>query len=195
MKYAQRKAELPYYKSIADNLKLKTIIFPPSHVFEGQAEAKWFFGGKLLLCGHGHRATFQSFKILKELLHNIYGYYGVEPPKVIILPIKDPKFFHLDAAMAEYDNKVIVQKRAFSSSSLAMLRHALGAENVTVLDTDDDFCLNAIITKKHFITHKLTNHELKPFFEHLTGRKVIQIDASEFEKSGGSLRCMVLDIY
>lgn len=195
MKYPQRNAELPYLKAIADSQKIKTVFFPPTAVFEGQAEAKWFFGGKLLLCGYGFRATKHSFTVLTQLLNNIYTYYGVTPPKVVAIPIKDPKFFHLDAAMLEYDDKVIVHRRAFSPSTLQVLKDTFGHENVTVLDTDDDFCLNSIVDNKHLITHKLKDASLRPTLERLTGRKVIEIDAAEFEKSGGSVRCMVLDLY
>jgi N-dimethylarginine dimethylaminohydrolase len=195
MKYPQRKAELSYLKAIADSQKIKTVFFPHNAVFEGQAEAKWFFGGKVLLCGYGYRATKHSFSILAKLLNNIYTYYGVLPPKVVAIPIKDPKFFHLDAAMLEYDNKVIVHRRAFSPATIQVLKITLGHENVTAINTDDDFCLNAIVDNKHLITHTLKDPLVGPILERLTGRKVIQIDATEFEKSGGSVRCMVLDIH
>jgi N-dimethylarginine dimethylaminohydrolase len=195
MKYKQRKAELPFLKSICDDLGVKTVYFPSDAVFEGQAEAKWFHSGKLLLCGYGHRATKQSFIILARMLKQIYHYYKVEPPKVVAISIKDPKFFHLDAALLEYDDKVIAHRRAFSPSALAAMQRALGVENVTILDSDDDFCLNSIVDGKQLITHKLKDPVLKPLLERLTGRKVLEIDASEFEKAGGSNRCMVLDIF
>jgi N-dimethylarginine dimethylaminohydrolase len=35
---------------------------------------------------------------------------------------------------------------------------------------------------------------LKQKIEKITGRHIKMIDASEFEQSGGSVRCMVLDI-
>jgi hypothetical protein len=127
MKYPQRRAELPYLKSIADNIGLRSIYFPFTAVFEGQAEAKWFHGGKLLLCGYGHRATKQSFVILNTMLRDNYGYYGKEPPTLLAFPIRSAKFFHLDAAMLEYDDsKCIVHKRTFSSESIAKLKRSLG---------------------------------------------------------------------
>jgi N-dimethylarginine dimethylaminohydrolase len=196
MKYPQRRAELPYLKSIVDNLGLQTIYFPISAVFEGQAEAKWFHGGKLLVCGYGHRATKQSFVILNKMLRDIYTYYGKEPPTLLTLPIRSAKFFHLDAAMLEYDDsKCIVHKRAFSPESLSKLKHALSAENVTVLDTTDDFCLNAIVNNSTLITHKIADPKVGPLLESLTGRKIHSVDTSQFEAAGGSARCMVLDIH
>lgn len=195
MKYAQRKNELPFLKAILDDQKIKSVFYPADAVFEGQAEAKWFFGGKLLIIGYGYRATKSSVKILSQILNNVYNYYEVTPPKVVGIEIKDPKFFHLDAAMLEFDDKVIVQRRAFSTATIKVLESLLGHENVFVLDTIDDFYLNAIIDNSYLITHKLEISELQPYLERVTGRKVLSIDASEFEKSGGSIRCMVLDIH
>jgi len=63
-----------------------------------------------------------------------------------------------------------------------------------VIDTADSFCLNAIIDGPNMITHKLTDPSLKPLFEAKTGRRVIEVPTTEFEESGGSVRCMTLDI-
>jgi len=46
----------------------------------------------------------------------------------------------------------------------------------------------------HLITHKITDPQVKTFLEKKTGRRVIEVDTSEFEKSGGSVRCMTLDV-
>jgi N-dimethylarginine dimethylaminohydrolase len=66
---------------------------------------------------------------------------------------------------------------------------------ITLIDTEDPFCLNSIIDGDHLLTHVLNNNELKEFLEHKTGKKVIELDTSEFEKSGGSVRCLVFDVH
>jgi N-dimethylarginine dimethylaminohydrolase len=55
--------------------------------------------------------------------------------------------------------------------------------------------LNAVIDGDQMITHRLTDPALKPLFEQLTGRRVVQIPTPEFEESGGSVRCMTLDLF
>jgi hypothetical protein len=36
---------------------------------------------------------------------------------------------------------------------------------------------------------------MKPTLEEITGLRIKELDMSEFEKSGGSVRCLVLDIH
>jgi len=202
MKYPQRKAELPFLAQALATLGIRTMDYPGSEPFEGQAELKWFDGGRKAVCGYGHRSTRKTFRELDSLFEEIYG--PDDKPQLLVLPLASSNYYHLDVAMCEYSvtsskptkaTKCIVHKRAFSSASHQKLRDFLGAENVTVIDTADSFCLNAVIDGDRMITHKLTDPALKPLFEQLTGRRVVQIPTPEFEESGGSVRCMTLDIY
>ena len=200
MKYPQRKAELPYLTTMFAALGLRTMDYPGREPFEGQAELKWFDGGRKAVCGYGHRSTKRTFEELDALFSKIYG--PNKKPSLLVLPLASADYYHLDVAMCEYSpvgssniTKCLVHKRAFSPASHARLRDFLGSENVTVIDTADSFCLNAVIDGPTMITHKLTDPALKPLFERLTGRRVVQVLTTEFEKSGGSVRCMTLDIF
>ena len=200
MKYPQRKAELPFLSTMFAALGIRTMDYPGREPFEGQAELKWFDGGRKAVCGYGHRSTKRTFEELDELFGTLYG--PNKKPTLLVLPLASADYYHLDVAMCEYApsgsltiTKCLVHKRAFSDASHAALRAFLGPENVTVLDTIDSFCLNAVIDGPIMITHKLTDPALKPLFERLTGRRVVQVPTTEFEKSGGSVRCMTLDIF
>lgn len=197
MKYAQRQEELPYLLKIYHDLGIKTIPFP-QHAdapFEGQAELKWFDGGKKAIGGYGHRSTKKSFDILKKVLHEIYTTHGLLPPTILAVPLASFDYYHLDVAMLEYDDsKCIVHKRAFSGKSIKKIKQFLGEDNVHVLDTTDSFCLNAVVDGNNLIIHPL-HPSLKKEIEGITGKTVKMIDTSEFEKSGGSVRCMTLDVY
>jgi len=57
----------------------------------------------------------------------------------------------------------------------------------------DTLALNCIKNKSNLLTHK-TDAATKHFLEKNTGLKVKQFDMSEYEKSGGSIRCIVLDL-
>jgi len=193
MKYQQRKDELPYLKGIFQNIGITTVEFPSAEPFEGQAEAKWFHEGKLLVCGYGHRSTKKSFKVLGGLLKTIYEANGVTPPKLLVLPLESADYYHLDVAMLEFGDSCIVHKRAFSGASIKKLKAALGASNVHIIDTTDSFCLNAVVQGNELLTHKVSE-SVKKELEDITGLKVVQNDTSVFEKSGGSVRCMILDV-
>jgi N-dimethylarginine dimethylaminohydrolase len=184
---------LPYLKGIFKDIGINTIEFPSSEPFEGQAEAKWFHGGKLLVCGYGHRSTKKTFKVLDNMLKTIYEANGVTAPKLLVLPLESANYYHLDVAMLEFGDSCIIHKRAFSPASIRKLRTALGHSNVHVIDTTDSFCLNAVVQGNELLTHILKD-DVKKQLEDITGLKVVQNDTSAFEKSGGSVRCMILDL-
>ena len=194
MKYKQRQDELPYLKEICIDQGLTGVEFPSKEPFEGQAEAKWFHNGSLLVCGYGHRSTKESFKVLNKLLKEIYARYKRPAPKLLVLPLESADYYHLDVAMLEFnDDSCIVHKRAFSLASIRKLEAALNGK-VHVLDTDDSFCLNAVVQGGNLLTHLLTE-DVKLFLESKTGLKIVQNNTDIFEKSGGSVRCMILDIH
>ena len=192
MKFQQRKDELPHLKSIFKDIGIATVEFPSTEPFEGQAEAKWFNGGKLLVCGYGHRSTKKSFKVLGGMLKTIYEANGVAAPKLLALPLESSDYYHLDVAMLEFGDSCIVHKRAFSPASIKKLKAAING-TVHVIDTSDSFCLNAVVQGNELLTHKLTD-SVKKELEGITGLKVVQNDTSVFEKSGGSVRCMIFDL-
>lgn len=198
MKYQQRREELSYLKDIFHKMNVKTIQFPGNHdaPFEGQAELKWFCGGTKAIAGYGYRSTLKTFQILDSMLKKIYEENGLSAPKLLVLPIKSFDYYHLDIGMLEYaDNKCIVHKDAFSPASIRKIQNFLGPSNVHILETTDHFSLNSVVDGDNLIIHKLKNDDLKNNLELITGKKIIQVDTSEFEKSGGSVRCMVLDIF
>jgi N-dimethylarginine dimethylaminohydrolase len=201
MKYSQRKRELPYLKNMYDDLGVRRIVFPGPAPFEGQAEIKWFKGGELAVAGYGHRSTKKTVEILDKLLGKIYRKAGVNPPKILALPLESDHYYHLDVAMLEFGRRglpadeCIVHKRAFSEKSIARLKEFLGANAVHVIDTADSFCLNSVVDGKNLITHKITDPKAKEVIEYITGLKIREVDTREFEKSGGSVRCMTLDIH
>lgn len=195
MKYQQRRDELDYLKAIYADLKIRTIMFPGSldAPYEGAAESKFFNNGSLLVMGYGWRSTKETVYRMRLLLNDIYTSYGVEPPHIISFKLNSFNYYHLDIAMLEVDHDTcIVQKGAIQAKDVTKLRKHI--ETVHVIDDPDKFCLNAVVDGKNLITHTLSK-ETRAMFEELTGKNVIECETSEFEKSGGSVRCMILDVY
>jgi N-dimethylarginine dimethylaminohydrolase len=194
MKYAHRRAELPHLAHLFQCQGIPTVPYPGKQPFEGQAELKWFHGGRKAIGGYGYRATKQAFAELDAFFRALYG--AKNAPEVLTVKLLSPTYYHLDIAMLEFDDtKCVVHRRAVSAKDLARIQEFLGAENVTVIDTNDDFCLNAVVDGPVVITHRLTDPSVKPLLERVTKRRVKQVDVSEFEKSGGSVRCMVFDLH
>lgn len=194
MKYKVRQAELPYDKAIFDRLKIKTYELPKGIVFEGKAEVAWFHGGTVLLHGYGYRSTRESVFALQHLLAKIYKSYGVKPPRCISLRLKSPRTYHLDLALLPYsDRDCCVLSGAFDSERLGLLRTVLSS--VTVLPLSDPFLMNAVVLPKKILIHKVPDPMILAKLKDVTGKQIVQIDMSEFEKSGGSVACLVLPIY
>jgi N-dimethylarginine dimethylaminohydrolase len=197
MKYQQRKDELKYLEEIYKNIHVETVPFPgnQSAPFEGQAELKWFYGGTKAICGYGYRSTKKSFEIINTLFKKIYKSHKLEPPELLVVKLESPDYYHLDVAMLDFhDKKCIVHKKAFSEASVKKMQAFLGEENVTVIDTPDNFCLNAVVEGDTLVTHML-KAPLKSQLENITNKKIHMVDTSEFQKSGGSVRCMTLNIF
>jgi len=198
MKYIQRKQELPYLYTIYKSLGIHCIPFPgyADTPFEGQAELKWFHGGTKAICGPGFRSTRKTFRIMNSLLKKIYKSYNLAPPELCVVQLQSDDYYHLDVAMLDFnDTSCIVHRKAFTPAGIRSIQNFLGKDYVHVIDTSDSFCLNAVHDGPNLITHKLTDPSLKETLESITGLKVKQIDTTEFEKSGGSVRCMTLTLH
>jgi len=197
MKYAHRRAELPYIRSIFQTLGVKCFEFPgsPDAPFEGQPDTKWFHDGKTLICGYGYRSTRKTFRILEELIHRIYSSYGVAPPELYVFKKQHFDFYHLDIGMLEYNqSSVIIHSHLFSDDDKVRLRNILGSKNVHIIRSPDLFCLNAIDCGSYVLCHELEPRTAAYLRKHV-GKPLRQINMSEFQKSGGSIRCLVFDLY
>jgi len=194
MRFNSRRRELKYTKWILEDLRVKTVSLPADIVFEGQAETVWFDGGQLLVVGYGFRSSKETVTALRTLLSEVYHSYGVEPPTVLGVKLKSPDFYHLDMAVLAYSpTGAIVQEKAFSPATVTRLREMIGT--VTATNTEDRFALNVIVEQDKIISHIMTDTNFKEQLTILTGLPIVECDVSEFEKSGGAIRCLVFDLY
>jgi N-dimethylarginine dimethylaminohydrolase len=110
------------------------------------------------------------------------------------LTLVDPRWYHLDTAFCPLARgEVIAYAKAFAPDSIAAIRQAFGDQAIWVSDEDGrDFACNAVNIGDDVIVHK-ASPALKTV---LTGRgyHVIEVDVSEFLKSGGACKCMTLEL-
>ena len=192
MKYAQRKVEPLNLARHLRKMGATVIKWPHLSVWEGQGETTWFHEGRTLVVGYGFRCTKKSVADLRETLESVYRTRGVEPPLVIGVKLLDPKFYHTDLAMLSLGNRCIIQAGAISDADILILT-ALGIECV-VRAFHDPYALNSVIKDHTIYTHVL-NAKSRKVLENVCGPlKIVELDVSEFEKSGGGVRCMILTI-
>ena len=194
MKYASRRAELPIVKTIFQKLGVKMMELPPGIVFEGEAEAVWLQGGKILLHGYGYRSTKATGPALQRLLTEIYTHYKVPPPTVVSIALQTPNAYHIDMGLLPVTPSVcLVRKGVLSEAGIDALKRLFSTVNV--ISSSDPFALNAVVLEKTILTHKPLDPAVKQTLEELSGKSVTQVDVSEFEKGGGAVACLVMEMY
>ncbi|MBO1333211.1 amidinotransferase [Streptomyces sp. VRA16 Mangrove soil] len=155
----------------------------PVHVNEGEGDfavtASW------LLAGRGFRASPLSHGEAQE----VFG------RPVIGLDLVDPRFYHLDTALAVLDDtadEVMYYPGAFSPGSRAVL--AALFPDALVVDEPDAvaFGLNAVSDGLHVLLPQAAVGLFEPLRER--GFVPVGMDLGELLKGGGSVKCCTLEL-
>ncbi len=184
MRSAHRRGEVPIVEAWYHGRNARTLrLSDPQAEFEGCGDCRWHPGRRLIYGGHGFRTLRSSLAELAELL---------ETP-VVPLHLTDPAFYHLDTCLSPLtDTAALVVEEAFEPEGLQMLRAAFPQLiPVPLHEARGGFAANGNCPDgKHFIVHP-GNTETTAAVRAL-GLEVIEVDTSEFLKSGGSVFCMTM---
>jgi N-dimethylarginine dimethylaminohydrolase len=178
--HPERLAEGPaYYKWLA-GAGLDEVVEPLA-VNEGEGD--FLVVGDLILAGTGFRTD--------PLAHGeVQEYFG---RLVISLQLVDPRFYHLDTALAVLDDENVAYfPDAFSRGSLSVLRHlfpdaALATEADAVV-----LGLNAVSDGRNVVLPTAA-HDLAEQLR-TRGYEPVGVDLSELLKAGGGVKCCTLEI-
>jgi len=158
-----------------------TDIAHATHDFEGEGDA--LLWNEVLFAGYPWRSD--------KLSHSALGhYFGLE---VISLQLTDARFYHLDTAFTVVDHKTVaVYPDAFTRESLDLVRRAV--PNVIEASTDDALAygLNALSDGNNIVlsdgaTNLIGIYEKRGF-------EVWPTPITEFQKSGGGVKCLSLEL-
>jgi N-dimethylarginine dimethylaminohydrolase len=175
--YDERKNETQYYEKWFKDNGYEITYLPPGVYFEGNGDA-YEWQDKLLI-GTGFRADEYTCETVSKLLKM----------EVVSLHISDPKFYHLDVGFFPLnETTAFYYPKAFSKESRGILKKLV--PNLLEFSREEamGFCANSVVTGKHVI-HQKGN----PTFQKnlaLLGYKSIEVDLSEFKKSGGGAHCL-----
>jgi len=152
-------------------------------IFEGAGDALFDAHGRLWV-GSGIRSDAHA-------LDQVKAAFDVQ---AIGLELVDPQWYHLDTCFCLLPGgQAIAYEKAFSKKSVAALSDAFGASIIWVSETDaTNFACNAVAIGQTIIMHK-ASADLKSALVQ-RGFEVIETDVSEFLKSGGSCKCLTLEI-
>lgn len=182
-RHAERQGESPHYKKFFSDAHYQIKAIGADIIFEGAGDALFDSAGELWF-GSGPRSDAAA-------VSEIAGALQVE---INPLELVDPRWYHLDTAFCPLaDGYALAYKKAFSAASATILQHKLGDKVIWVSDEDAlNFACNAICLDHQVILYRASS-ELKAVLKRYNFT-VVEIDVSEFMKSGGSCKCMTLEI-
>lgn len=191
MKHASRQREVIHFEKFFSDLGYKIIVLHKARLFEGMGDTIPHPGKKLLYGGYGHRSDQEAYEEISSLLN----------VPVVCLKLKDERFYHLDTCFVPLDEKsVMLYKGAFTDDGLTLI-HSLFEKviDVPLEEAAGNFALNAHVIhnseneKKVAILQKGSSYTNACLVE--SGFEVIEVDTSEYMKSGGSVFCMKMMLY
>ncbi len=178
--YAERQPEGPAYLDWLRTAGLEAVT-EPVQVNEGEGD--FLVVGETVLAGTGFRTDPGAHAEAQEVL-------GVP---VVSLQLVDPRFYHLDTALAVLDDETVAYfPGAFSDGSREVLEHLFpdallaSAEDAVVLG------LNAVSDGRNVVLASAATGLAAQLRER--GFTPVGVDLSELLKAGGGAKCCTLEI-
>ena len=179
-RYSERQGETQHYRKFFADAGYQIINLPKHINFEGAGDAL-FDTTRELWFGCGPRSDAAAVSEIATAM------------QVMINPLElvDP---HLDTAFSPLSNGyALAYKNAFSPASVSLIQNKLGNKIIWVSDEDaSNFACNAVCLDHEIILYRASS-ELKATLKRYNFT-VTEIDVSEFMKSGGSCKCLTLEI-
>ena len=151
--------------------------------FEGTGDALWWPGRRLVVGGHGFRTDAAVYARLAEL---------VAAP-VVALRLVDERFYHLDTCLSLLDERTALYvPEAFDAEGLALLEALVPRlVPVPIDDAAERLACNGHCPDgRHVLLQSGCPQTVASLRE--LGFTPIELDTSEYLKSGGSVFCMKL---
>ncbi|SCG54848.1 N-Dimethylarginine dimethylaminohydrolase [Micromonospora humi] len=157
----------------------------PSETNEGEGDFAYLpeAHGGLILAGHGFRTELAAHAEAQEALGR----------PVVSLRLVDPRFYHLDVALASIDDgNVVYYPGAFSAASQRVL-HQLFPDAVVADDEDAlAFGLNLVSDGLNVVLNSEATRlagTLKA-----AGYQPVPVELAELKKGGGSVKCCIAEL-
>jgi N-dimethylarginine dimethylaminohydrolase len=183
-KHPERQGEAAYYLRWLEGHGYKTHVLAPHLVFEGLGDVVYFDDDVFL--GYGVRSSEAAIAEVQTIFPDLRVAGR--------LNLADPAFFHLALAIAYIaKDTVLYYPDAFDLPSREVIRaNTRKAYAVSECDAKEFFVCNNIVIGETILMDDCTDLLGRELAE--DGFEVIKCDMSEFKKSGGSLRCLVLKL-
>lgn len=182
-RHPQRTAEAALHRAFYETEGWRFVA--PTHINEGEGDFAYLpdAHGGTILAGYGFRTEPMAHAEAQEVLGR----------PVVSLRLVDPRFYHLDTALAALDDENITYyPGAFSPSSQHVLRQLF--PDAVLADEADAFAfgLNLVSDGRHvFLSSEATGMAAKVA---AAGYTPVPIELSELKKGGGSVKCCIAEL-
>jgi N-dimethylarginine dimethylaminohydrolase len=178
---AEADAHRAYYEADPSTWKFVA----PTQINEGEGDFAYLPGvdGGLILAGHGFRTEPAAHAQAQEALGH----------PVLSLRLADPRFYHLDVALAAIDDaNVAYYPDAFSLGSRRVLRWLFPDAVLADLDDALAFGLNLVSDGRHVVLPAEADALATKLAA--TGYVPVPVELGELKKGGGSVKCCVAEL-
>lgn len=185
MKHASRQRETPYYVRWFEHRGYIIERLAANYIFEGNGDAIWNPGKKILWGGYGHRT-------IREAYDEISRRFGIN---VIPMRLASEEFYHLDTCLCLLDEVTAMYcPEAFDAEGNAKLEQYFSRRITFSKDqgkryfTGNAFAIGdgRVVLQRG---DKKTMIKLKNF-----GFTPIEVNLDEYMKSGGNMSCIKLNL-
>ncbi|MBI3288658.1 MAG: hypothetical protein HYZ74_03975 [Elusimicrobia bacterium] len=183
MRHLSRRREVEAFEAWYKSRGYRIVrVKPGGHeTFEGSGDAVWHPGKRLIWGGHGFRTDPAMFEQVAE---------AFKAP-VILLKLVNERFYHLDTCFCPLTPEaVLIYPSAFDAASLELILKifpivvtASEADAVTRMS-----CNSAVWRSKTAVVQK--GATAASGHMRALGLEIVEVDTSEFVKSGGSVYCL-----
>ncbi len=182
-RHVQRHGESAHYDAFFRHEGYVIKSLQSGTTFEGAGDALFDGSGRLWL-GSGPRSDVCAHSEIAQALE--IAIHAVH--------LVNPRWYHLDTAFCPLSaGYALAYEKAFSPESIALIRQQFGDKAIWISDEDaHNFACNAVC-----LDHDIVLYRASPALQNALqqcGFNVIETDVSEFIKSGGSCKCMTLEI-
>lgn len=173
----RQKEQFWFYEAFA---QLKIQIFLPLHTYEGAGDS--LFLNNVLIGGYGFRSDKEVYDEFKHLLNEIK-----------IVKLVDSRFYHLDTCFCPFDDgNYLIFPGAFEDEGLDFIRSVGNTEIIVPEHEALNFACNAVQIGKKIIL-PINCPQTCKLLEDM-GYEPVELNMSEFMKSGGACKCLTLAI-
>jgi N-dimethylarginine dimethylaminohydrolase len=184
-RFPQRSAEATVHQQYYEADPATWKFVAPRQTNEGEGDFAYVpkARGGLVLAGYGFRTELAAHAEVQQVIGR----------PAVSLRLVDPRFYHLDVALAAVDDENIAYyPGAFSAGSQRVLRELF--PNAVLADQDDAlaFGLNLVSDGRHVMLPAEAVGLAAKLVD--AGYLPVPIELSEFKKGGGSVKCCVAEL-